>query len=212
MRDKVTGLIKMFIFGMIIGVACTCVLYRFFPQYLCYAVYDVGGDRLSDIENREVNPGTGLTEYFTPNHVFLTGIIVNAQRQDSEDVIECRLFNSRRKLLAEDMFTLRDPSYEFRFNKWVTPGETYQLEITLPESNTGAIITTFGTAEIGTSEHISSYMDDVQTQDTLYIQYVYGTYSRKLLAFWFLMFFLGGIMIWDTKTFVRRMHDEKMER
>lgn len=32
----------------------------------------------------------------------------------------------------------------------------------------------------------------------LYAEFIYGTYSRKLLAFWFIVLFTGGFMIGET--------------
>lgn len=202
MRSRLTELIKLFIFGVIIGGVCTCILYFIFPQFLCYTVYVVTGSNLSGIENREVNPGTCLVEEFTPQYNFLTGIIISVRREDSNDIIVGKLYNDRQRLLAKDQFTLRDTSYEFGFYQWVTPGEKYRLEITFPEKNNNAVVTTFGSEDIGTLEHISFYIDGIQRQDAFYIQYVYGAYSRKLLAFWFLVFFLGGLSIWDTARFL----------
>lgn len=202
MRNRLTELIRLFMFGVIIGGICTCILYYIFPQFLCYTVYVVTESSLSEIENRAVNPGTCLAEDFTPQYNFLTGIIISVRREDSDDIIVGKLYNDKQRLLAEDQFTLHDSSYEFGFYQWVTPGEMYRLEITFPEKNNNAVVTTFGSEDIGTLEHISFYIDGARRQDAFYIQYVYGAYSRKLLAFWFLAFFLSGISIGDTARFL----------
>ena len=204
MKEKMFDLGKMFAFGLISAILCTCVIYFFFPQYLCYAVFAVNTSDLYQKEDRDIYPGAKFVEYFSPQSNYLTGIGINVLRENREDVVVGRLLDDRQRVLAESQFTLQDVSYEFEFNKWVKPGERYLLEIVFPEENENAITTTFGPVDIGPNEHVALYVGDNQMEEALYTRYIYGTYSKKLLAFWFLVFFLCGMVVGETIINIRR--------
>lgn len=200
MRNKIIGLIQLLIFGMVIGVVGTCMVYRQFPQFLCYAVYDVKASDLYQKDNQEMAPGSSLTESFVPRYDYLTAVRIHVEREgieEAENVVIGRLLNAEQKVLAESSFRPQDEFFEFEFNKWVDTEKEYKLEIVFPEENDTAIETTFGPADIGPDEHRALYVDGAYADAALYTEYVYGTYSKKLLAFWFLIFFLGGMMIGD---------------
>ena len=201
MRDKFIGLAKILIFGIAIGVLCTGLVYRCLPQYLCYVVYDVCESDLYQKENREMEPGAVLVEHFVPRYRYLTGICIHVDRKSSRgngNIVIGRLLDSKQRVLAESSFAPEEPFFEFEFNRWVSTEEEYQLEIIFPEENGSAVMTTFGPEGIGPDEHRTLYVNGERTGEAVYAEYIYGTYSRKLLAFWFLIFFLGGMMIGDT--------------
>ena len=201
MKDKLMGLTQMLIFGIVIGVLGTFLVYRQFPQFLCYTVYDVTQSDLNEKANHNMEPGTNLVEHFVPRNNYLMGVRIHVERdgiEEEENIVIGRLLNSDGKVLVESSFKPQDEFFEFEFDKWVDTEEQYQFEIFFPEENATAIATTFGPPDIGPDEHRALYIEGVCAEEAIYAEYVYGTYSRKLLAFWFLVFFLGGMMIGDS--------------
>lgn len=198
MTNKWRKLVLTVMGGIVFSIALTSIMYRFFPQYLCYYVYDVSENNLYRTAEKEMFPGMFLTESFIPQYHYLTGIKIELGREDNDNMIIGRLLDGQGKIMAENRFTLRDMEYKFSFNKWVDPGQEYQLEIIFPEQNQGSVTVTFGSGDSGSEEHENSYINGTLSEDALYIRYIYGTYSRKLLAFWLIVLFLGGFMIGDT--------------
>ncbi len=198
MRDKVIKGMLLSLTAFLFGILLTGIVYRFFPQYLCYTVYAVSGGSLYQTKEVEIQPGMSLTEYFIPQNKYLTGISVGVVREDNGNVVTGRLLDDQGKLLKEYRFSLSDPFYEFPFQKWVEPGRQYRLEILFPEENQSAVKIVFGPSDVGAAEHVVSYIDGISMDQTPAIGYIYGAYSRKLLAFWFIVFFVGGFMIGET--------------
>lgn len=201
MKKRAYGLAVILIFGMVTAGICTGILYRCFPQFLCYAVYDVCASDLYQREDRLMEPGSSLVEAFVPRYPYLTGIRIQVDRAGSGDhgnVIIGRLLDPGRKTLAESRFAPEDAFFEFRFDRWVRVGEEYRLEVIFPEENKTAVPTTFGPKDIGPEEHRALYIDGEKAGQAVYAEYIYGTYSKKLLAFWFFVFFLGGTLLGDT--------------
>lgn len=198
--------------GLIFSILCTGIVYWYFPQYLCYAVYGVSEGDLYQSEEEKMVPGTLLTEYFVPCNRYLTGVAIGVQREDNDNAVMGRLLDGQGKVLAEDQFALNDTDYRFLFDKWVKPGQQYQLEILFPESNQSAVILTFGPEGTGAGEHIGSYAGGEPLDEVPYISYIYGTYSRKLLAFWFSVLFLGGFMIGETILYKITAHNNSKPR
>lgn len=184
--------------GMIFSALSTGIMYRFFPQYLCYAVYAVGRGNLYQPETREMTPGTSLTECFSPQFGFLTGISIGVKREENDNTLIGRLLDDEGKVLAESYFTLKDTDYSFLFYKWVDPECQYKLQILFPESNQSAVMVTLGPGDSGTDGQMGLSIDGSPSGKELYAEFIYGTYSRKLLAFWFIVLFTGGFMIGET--------------
>lgn len=200
MKDKIKGLIPLLIFGIVVSVVGTCIIYRQFPQFLCYAIYDVRASDLYESRMRQMAPGDSVEESFVPSFDYLTAVRIHLDRdgiEDADNMVIGRLLDSEEKILAEDSFVPQDEFFEFEFHKWVDTEAEYKLQIVFPKENTTVIETTFGPADIGPDEHRSLYVNGVQDNGAIYTEYVYGTYSKKLLAFWLMIFFLGGMMTGD---------------
>lgn len=200
MKEKMIGLTRIMIMGIALGVLGTFLVYWQFPQFLCYTVHDTSQSDLYQKISHEMEPGTNLVEHFVPRNKYLTAVRIHVKREENEgeeDIIIGRLLNAEKQVLAESSFRPQDEFFEFKFHKWVNTTKEYQMEIIFPKENSHAITTTFGPSDIGPSEHRALYIGDVCSEETIYAEYIYGSYSRKLLAFWFLIFFLGGIMIGD---------------
>ncbi|MCM1551682.1 MAG: hypothetical protein NC092_03210, partial [Butyrivibrio sp.] len=168
------------------------------PQYLYYYVYDVSENDLYRTETQELLPGMQLTEQFIPRYRYLTGVTIGAKRENSDNRLVGRLRNEQGRVIAESQFDLRDTDYTFTFDEWVKPEQQYQLEVLFPDDNPSPVTITFGPGDSAPNEHQMSYIGDTPSDDALYIRYIYGTYSRKLLAFWLIILFVGGFMIGET--------------
>lgn len=198
MDNRWRNLVLLIAGGMVFGVLATGIMYRFFPQFLCYAVYAASEGSLDQAEAAGMSPGTRLVEQFVPRFQYLTGVNIGVRREETDDVVVGRLLDGQGKVMAESRFALWEADYVLAFNEWVEPGRQYQLEIIFPESNRSEIMVTLESEDSGAEEHVMSYMEENPLDKALYVCYIYGTYSRKLLAFWFIVLFTGGCMIMET--------------
>ena len=196
MKNKMIKRFLLLIGGSIVfSVLLTGIVYRFFPQYLCYSVYDASEGDVYQKEEAEMNAGSRLTEHFVPQNDYLMGVNIEVRREENDNKIIGRLLDSQGKLIVESSFSVNDAFYEFSFGKWVKSGQEYQLEIVLPEENRSAVMITLGPNDTSASEHRVTYIDGAVSGEALYVRYIYGTYSKKLLVYWLLVLFLCGFMI-----------------
>lgn len=198
MKNKMRKLTLLLIGGIVFSLLSTGIIYFFFSQYLCFIVYDVGESDLYKKEELEMYAGSQLMEHFVPWNDYLIGVNIGVRREENDNEIIGRLWDNQGKMIAESSFSVRDVAYEFTFQKWVKPGQEYQLEILLSDENQSAVIITFGPNDSGAAEHGITYINGTPLDKALYVRYIYGTYSKKLLAFWLLVFFLCGFMIGET--------------
>ncbi len=219
MRERIgwKNLAALLLFAAIFTVVATGILYFCFPQFLYQLTYDVHESDLYEQEVREVLPGTVFTEVFSPEQPFVRAIGLHVKRESTDDEIVGRLYDESGKLIAQDSFRLRNVEYAFDFRKRLDTGRTYQLEILVPEHNENPVKLTFGPEGIGPGEHIffqrggiagENQNADIRDADVrhvadsqseiLYMQYIYGTYSRKLLGLWVLVFAVTGLMLGES--------------
>lgn len=214
MREKIgwKNMAALLLFAAVFAAAATGILYLCFPQFLYQLTYDVHESDLYEREVREVLPGTAFSEVFSPAQPFVKAIGLHVERESTDDEIVGRLYDESGKLIAEDSFRLRNVEYAFDFRKRLDTDKIYQLDIIVPEYNENPVRFTFGPEDIGPGEHISfqnggadagtenADIQDRSTQHTeiLYMQYIYGTYSRKLLGLWVLVFALTGLMLGES--------------
>lgn len=196
MREKMSwkSVAALLLFGAAFTVAATLILYLCFPQFLYQLVYDVHESDLYEREVREVPPGTVFTETFSPAQPFVKAIGLHVERKSTDDEITGKLYDESGRLIAEDSFRLRNVEYAFDFRERLDTDKTYRLEIIVSEHNENPVRLTFGPEGIGPGEHISFGSDG----NILYMQYIYGTYSRKLLALWALVFAVAGLMLGES--------------
>ena len=198
MKNKMKKLSLLLMGGIVFSVISTGIVYRFFPQYLCYDVYSVSEGDLYQKEELDIYSGSQLKEYFVPRYDFLIGVSIGVKREDNDNEIIGRLLNNEEKMIAESSFSVRDVAYDFMFQKWVEPGQEYQLEILFPEENQSAVVITFESNDSASTEHNETYFDGTLSDKSPYICYIYGTYKKKLLAIWLIVLFLCGFMIGET--------------
>lgn len=203
MNNKMRKLFLLIAGGFVFSLLSTGIVYRFFPQYLCYTVYDVSEGDLYQMEELEIYSGRQLTECFIPTNDYLMGADIAVEREENNsepnyNELIGRLLDDQGRKMAESSFSVRDINYRFTFQEWVKLGQEYRLEITLPEENQSAVVVIFGPNDTAATEHTASYIDGELSDISPYISYIYGAYSRKLLVFWLLVFFLCGLMIGET--------------
>lgn len=209
MKNSLKILTVLLAFSLITASVGTFAVYQFFPQYLCYAVYDVHESNLDQRQDKAVEPGSRFSEYFTPQNSYLKSMVFNAGRivsqeeQEADDAngnlgdfVDGKLLDSSGKILAESKIMLTDIRENtfctFNFETWVDTGQQYELSIVFPDSQD--LMITFGSEDSGPSEHNVLMINGAESKDNLYLQYVYGSYSKKLLLFWFLIFFLSAYL------------------
>lgn len=203
MNSKMRKLSLLIAGSFVFSLLSTAIVYRFFPQYLCYTVYDVSEGDLYQIEELEIYPSGHLMECFLPTNDYLMGADIAVKREENgsefkDNELIGRLLDNQGRKIAESSFSVRDINYRFTFQEWVKPGQEYRLEITLPEENQSAVVIISGPCDTAASEHTVTYIDGELSDISPYISYIYGAYSRKLLVFWLLVLFLCGLMIGET--------------
>lgn len=193
--------VKVLLIATLFMIFATLILVWACPKALYRLTYDVHTSDLYEKQEREIAPGSVLRETFRPQSSFIRSIGLHAARSTSPDSLQCILYNESGKSIARSSFCLQDETYAFTIDKRLDTSKQYVLEITAPTSNQETITLTFGPADIGPSEHISfeaSYEvspEDGENQQLLYMEYIYGTYSKKLLAVWMLCFFTIGLFL-----------------
>lgn len=200
MKNKLIDIIILCIISGVISIACTWCVYNVFPQFLCYAVYDVHESNLQEKEDKPVS-GQEYVETFVPVNSYIKTIAISVTTEDNDDVYEDyivgKLIDNNGKTLAQDKYEISSGMSleycEFEFEKWVMPGEEYQFVLTFPERED--VLVTFCSLDAGPVEHVSLQGGQQSDVENMYMRYVYGTYSKKLLAIWLLGFFIGAYFV-----------------
>ena len=175
------------------------VVYKFFPQYLCYVVYDVSEADLYEKEEKAVASGAQYTEYFVPQNAYLKSIIVSmgvkTAKSDMDDgqYVAASLVDEENNVLAESKLWVEASDKlsfcEFEIERWVDSEGVYGL--VLEFSDSGGVFVTFVPSDAGPQEHQRLIYENEVLGENIYLQYVYGSFSKKLLAMWFLVFFVS---------------------
>lgn len=199
MKNKIKDIIILCIVSGVISVIGTLGVYYLFPQYLCYAIYDV---HASDLHGKEEKPVAGgeYVETFIPTSPYLKNIAISVTTEKSDEIYEeyvvGKLTDASGKVIARDSCELSagmSLEYcEFTVEKWVTPGEEYQLWLDFPERED--VLVTFCVTDAGPAEHVS-LTGGLSDKENMYMRYTYGTYSKKLLAIWAVAFFVGAYFL-----------------
>ena len=126
MKDKLMPIIKLTLVSCCVSLLCTVCVYNFFPQYLCYIVYDVHESHLYEKEDRQIAANAQYVETFVPTCNYIKVIAFNLKERDenavSGKVIEGKLVDAKGKILAEDGYVLKespnDIYCEFQLEQW----------------------------------------------------------------------------------------------
>ncbi len=199
MKNKLKDIIILCIASGVISVVCTLGVYYLFPQYLCYTTYDVHASDLQGKEEKSV-AGAEYVETFIPTSSYLKNIAISVTTDKSdesyEEYVVGKLTDASGKVIARDSCELSagmSLEYcEFNIEKWVTPGEEYQLLLDFPERED--VYVTFCAADAGPDEHVK-LEGGLSDAENMYMRYIYGTYSKKLLLIWAVVFFVGAYFL-----------------
>lgn len=177
---------------------------KVFTQYLFYEIYHVSETVLAVPVDREVEPDSVYEECFVPQSDYLKSISININQLATQELnenlsdyrIQAILKDASGKVVREAGYTVRAADVreriycQFSFETLVNPGEQYRLVLVFPKDQTVSV--TFGNAEGHPTEHVTLTASGSVVEDAMYVRYIYGTYSKKLLLLWFLVFFLIG--------------------
>lgn len=205
MKNKSRLLVGLLILSLASALAGTVVIYKFLPKYLFQSVYIVHESGIGgESELTKIEENTQYTEYFYPTEPYLKSIVLHMgstgeepRNLDRNMTVNMKLLRDDGKVLAQSNLPLEAVGglayQEFSLESWVGVGKEYRALITFPERSDLHI--TASKEEIGPEEHSALLINGEKSEETLYMQYLYGTYSKKLLMLWFLVFFVGIFMI-----------------
>ncbi len=198
--NKRRQLFLFLIVALLISLLCTGVLYFLFPRFLCCPVYSTSESNLYQGEEMEVEGAAELKEFFVPLNNYIKEIAIHI-RKDSEEQMSriagtasAVLTDSKDHIAARDRVRLEEGGFIlFDIESWVKPGQKYQLQLTL--ENCENVYLAAGSKDIGPEEHDFLLKNGQETEKCIYIRYIYGCYTKKLLALWFLTFFCAACVL-----------------
>lgn len=204
MKSEFVHVIKLLCAACVISLLCTAAVYRFFPQYLCYIVYDVHESDFGEREDKQIKANAQYVEKFIPTCNYIKDIAFNLKAREGSNTSEYitgSLVDDGGKVLAESRYELKESEIdvycEFAIEKWVDVGREYQFVINFPDSED--VYVTFGTNDMSL-EHVQLLCDNEEVEQSMYLRYTYGCYSKKLLAMWFLTFVICAYLLGELLT------------
>ena len=180
------------------------LVYKVFTQYLFYEIYNVSETVMAAPVDWEVAAGAQYEEYFVPQSNYLKSISINVNQTATLELndtpqdyrIQAILKDASGKKVKEAGYTVkatdvRERIYcQFSFEKWVKAGQQYQLSLVFPENQKVSV--TFGGETGHPAEHVALKESENEITEAMFVRYIYGTYSKKLLVLWFMVFFVTG--------------------
>ena len=177
------------------------ILFFFFPQYLCYTVHATSESIIYDAEEVSIEPESIYIETFSPiySYVKTISIHIGCNTDLSGQKIVGQFMDEQGRIIEECTYQIsQDDIYnyaEFKIEEWVKVGHEYKFAIIFPPCEGIKIL--YGPQSIGPDEHVSLSLDSQLTEDNIYMRYIYGNYSKKLLLLWFLAFFSVEYLIFE---------------
>lgn len=202
MKNALKRILILSAFSVLTAILGTLLIYKVFPQYLCYEVYDVSEGNVTSYEDRKVLAGEQYEVIFVPQKEYIKNIAININQSLTAGEMEhsqpyeiaATLTDGQGKVLTEDTYVIKKSDVrtriycDFVVEKWIKPEEQYLLTIRFPNEN--SVYATFIGQDACSAEHISLQKNGELCNDILYMRYVYGTYSKKILVLWFAVFFV----------------------
>lgn len=216
MKSKLKTMLILSVFAIVVAGFGTALVYKVFSQYLFYEIYNVSESIMTTPQDREITAGTQYDEYFIPQSDYIKTIGININQvatlelndnPESYRIIGI-LKDETGATIKETCYTIkaedvRERIYcRFNFETWVKTGRQYRLSIVFPQNQNVSV--TFGGDTGHPAEHVALRADGSEIAEAMYLQFIYGTYSKKILLLWFMVFFLTaywiGQIIWEMKT------------
>ena len=180
------------------------LIYKVFAQYLFYEIYNVSETVMAAPVDWEVAAGAQYEEYFVPQSDYLKSISINVNQTATLELndtpenyrIQAVLKEDSGKIVKEAGYMVkatdvRERIYcQFNFETWVEAGQQYQLALVFPENQKVSV--TFGGETGHPAEHVALNAAGNEIAEAMFVRYIYGTYSKKLLLLWFMVFFVTG--------------------
>lgn len=183
----------------------TAICFYVFPQYICCTVYWANASEIGAEDWENIGSGMTLAEEFIPQQKYLASINIHVGEVGKENLLIGKLCNAKGKVLEEHILEAKKGYVNFEVQRWVRTDEEYIFLLTGHEDNKEAVPVSFGGAVEGPAEHVLSRVDGVANEGNLWTQYVYNTYSKKLLALWFMAFLVVSFWIMETcRSFMKR--------
>lgn len=176
----------------------TGICFYAFPQYICCTVYWANASEIEAEDWKDIGSGMTLEEDFVPQQKYLASINIHVGECEKDTLLIGKLCDAKGKVLTEHTLEAKKGYVTFEMQRWVSTEEKYTFLLTGHGDNKEAVPVSFGGAIKGPAEHVLSRVDNVADEGSLWTQYVYNTYSKKLLAFWFLAFFAVAFWILET--------------
>lgn len=198
------------------------LIYKVFTKYLFYEIYNVSETVMTAPTDWEVAAGAQYEEYFVPQSDYLKSISININQTATLKLndnpqnyhIQAILKDASGKVVKEAGYTVkatdvRERIYcQFSFETWVKAGQQYQLSLVFPENQQVSV--TFGGETGHPAEHVALKAAENEIADAMFVRYIYGTYSKKLLLLWFMVFFLTGYWLCQgVSDMMRRNHSQE---
>lgn len=184
------------------AVLLTGILYYVFPRFLCYSVFAVSENDGYSEEKMQPAEMEEYTEEFIPANNYIKEIDIHVQEDakitddpTGERLLYATLLDAGGSDVVKDKIPIEKGGYiQFKIEKWVKAGQKYQLKLMF--ENCEDILVTLGEEETKPMEHQRFMINDAETKEILYMRYVYGGYSKKLLFMWFISFwFMAGALL-----------------
>lgn len=180
------------------------LVYKVFTQYLFYEIYNVSETVMAAPVDWEVAAGAQYEEYFVPQSDYLKSISINVNQTATLELndapedyrIQAVLKDASGKVVREAGYMVkatdvRERIYcQFNFETWVKAGQQYQLALVFPENQKVSV--TFGGETGHPAEHVALNTAGNEIAEAMFVRYIYGTYSKKLLLLWFMVIFVTG--------------------
>lgn len=199
MKSNLLHIAKLISISCVVGLFCTIGVYRFFPQYLCYNVYNASENDLYEKEDKLIESNEQYKEIFTPTADYIKCIEFYAKGESEKDsqYVTGKLIDAAGKLIVECMCEIKKSESgaycTFDIEKWIEPGVQYQFIMDFSECSN--LYVTFGPSGLAPVEHVKLLKGNEEVAQSMYLRYVYGCYSKKLLTMWFLAFFVCAYML-----------------
>lgn len=201
MKNKIKTILLCVAVSTIVSSIAGFVIIRCFPQYLYYHIYDEHSSSLAD-EKLEILSDAEYLENFVPTCQYLKSIAIKPAYDElkEETMIQYKLTDGEGNDVVKGAILLpKVMNTEYivlKIEKGVIPGDTYSLLFNVEGSESVEILCS--KEQIGPREHVSFCKDGVKQEINIFAKYTYGTYSKKLLLLWFVMFFSVSFMICES--------------
>lgn len=201
MKNKIKIILLCVAVSTIVSSIAGFVIIRCFPQYLYYHIYDEHSSSLAD-EKLEILSDAEYVENFVPTCQYLKSIAIKPAYDElkEESMIQYKLTDGEGNDVVKGAILLpKVMNTEYivlKIEKGVIPGDTYSLLFNVEGSESVEILCS--KEQIGPQEHVNFCKDGVKQEINIFAKYTYGTYSKKLLLLWFVMFFSVSFMICES--------------